>query len=149
MSASKKALSSNHSARANPVTGCPLTAALAAIGDRLFWLTLRPVAACVGLVFALNGRWFGALASRPRIADVRIPASYVAPRWGAMEADVLARVPEDADLFLVGAGVGALPVCASLSRRFSIPAVDAGHALNMMNGMENKSAGPRLYTIHG
>ena len=38
-----------------------LGSSLAAVGDRLFWLTLRPVAACVGLVFALNGRWFGAL----------------------------------------------------------------------------------------
>ena len=34
MSASKKALSGNHSARANRVTGCPLTAALAAIGGK-------------------------------------------------------------------------------------------------------------------
>ena len=34
MSASKKALSGNHAARTNPVTGCPLTAALAAIGGK-------------------------------------------------------------------------------------------------------------------
>ena len=36
MSASKKALSGNHGehARANPVEGCPLTAALAAIGGK-------------------------------------------------------------------------------------------------------------------
>ena len=34
MSVSKKALSGNHAPRANPVTGCPLTAALAAIGGK-------------------------------------------------------------------------------------------------------------------
>jgi len=39
-----------------------LGSSLAALGDRLFWLTLRPVAACVGVLFALHGRWYGALA---------------------------------------------------------------------------------------
>src|ERR671922_2635137 len=49
MSASKKALSGNHqqSARANPVSGCPLTAALAAIGGKwkliiVYWLAETP-----------------------------------------------------------------------------------------------------------
>jgi DNA-binding HxlR family transcriptional regulator len=49
MSASKKALSGNHEqrARANPVEGCPLTAALAAIGGKwkliiLYWLAESP-----------------------------------------------------------------------------------------------------------
>lgn len=93
-------------------------------------------------------RWFEDFSSRPRISEVRIPASYVATRWASMEGEVLARVPGDADLCLVGAGIGALPVCAAVSRRMSIPSLDAGHALNMMNDMEKKSAGPRLYTIH-
>jgi mannose/fructose/N-acetylgalactosamine-specific phosphotransferase system component IID len=38
-----------------------LGSALAAIGDRLFWFTLRPLAACLGLVLALSGSWMGAL----------------------------------------------------------------------------------------
>jgi PTS system mannose-specific IID component len=38
-----------------------LGSALAAIGDRLFWFTLRPFAACVGLIFATRGSWVGAL----------------------------------------------------------------------------------------
>jgi DNA-binding HxlR family transcriptional regulator len=49
MSASKKALSGNHRqlARANPVEGCPLTAALAAIGGKwkliiVYWLAESP-----------------------------------------------------------------------------------------------------------
>jgi len=39
-----------------------LGAALAAIGDRLFWFTLRPFAACLGVLFAVLGSPFGALA---------------------------------------------------------------------------------------
>jgi len=49
MSASKKALSGNHApqARANPVEGCPLTAAFAAIGGKwkliiIYWLAESP-----------------------------------------------------------------------------------------------------------
>jgi DNA-binding HxlR family transcriptional regulator len=49
MSVSKKALSSNHGqrARSNPVAGCPLTAAFAAIGGKwkliiIYWLAESP-----------------------------------------------------------------------------------------------------------
>src|SRR5215510_6201061 len=49
MSASKKALSGNHAqhARSNPVEGCPLTAAFAAIGGKwkliiIYWLAESP-----------------------------------------------------------------------------------------------------------
>ena len=49
MSVSKKALSSNHEqrARSNPVAGCPLTAAFAAIGGKwkliiIYWLAEEP-----------------------------------------------------------------------------------------------------------
>ncbi|HTK32600.1 MAG TPA: PTS system mannose/fructose/sorbose family transporter subunit IID [Candidatus Saccharimonadaceae bacterium] len=38
-----------------------LGASLAALGDRLFWLTLRPFAACLGVWVALNGGWRGAV----------------------------------------------------------------------------------------
>lgn len=92
--------------------------------------------------------WFTALSSRPSLVPVPIPASYVATRWDSMRDEVLRAVPQDVDLCLVGAGVGALRVCADLSRRFSVPALDAGHALNMMNDMESKSMGPRLFSVH-
>lgn len=92
--------------------------------------------------------WFFALSSRPVLVPVPIPASYVATRWDSMRDEVLRTVPPDADLCLVGAGVGALRVCADIGRRFSIPALDAGHALNMMNDMEKKSDGARLFTDH-
>lgn len=38
-----------------------LGSALAAIGDRLFWFTLRPLTACLGLLFAIQGSPRGAL----------------------------------------------------------------------------------------
>jgi hypothetical protein len=92
--------------------------------------------------------WFSALTSHPSLVPVPIPASYVATRWDSMRDEVLRAVPSDAELCLVGAGIGALRVCADIGRRFSIPALDAGHALNMMNDQEKKSDGARLYTDH-
>jgi PTS system mannose-specific IID component len=38
-----------------------LGSALAALGDRLFWFTLRPFAACLGLIFATSGSVLGAV----------------------------------------------------------------------------------------
>lgn len=38
-----------------------LGSSLAALGDRLFWLTLRPFAACLGVLVALGGGWPGAV----------------------------------------------------------------------------------------
>ena len=92
-------------------------------------------------------KWFGVFSSRPRLSHAAIPESYVATQWPAMKEQVLSSIPEDANLCLVGAGVGALLVCVDIAEKFSIPAIDAGHVLNMMNGREDKSKGPRLYTI--
>jgi hypothetical protein len=92
-------------------------------------------------------RWFERLGSRPRLTFVPIAAEYVATRWSSMKEDVLGKIPTDTDLCLVGAGVGALPVCVDAAMRFSVPAIDAGHILNMMNGREDKSNGMRLYTL--
>lgn len=38
-----------------------LGASLAASGDRLYWFTLRPFSACLGVLVALGGSWLGAL----------------------------------------------------------------------------------------
>jgi hypothetical protein len=78
---------------------------------------------------------------------VDIPAEYVATRWESLREKILKQIPTDTDLCLVGAGIGSLPVCIDVARRFSIPAVDAGHVLNMMNNRVDKSNGARLYTI--
>lgn len=90
--------------------------------------------------------WFARFGSRPEIVFTKIPAEYIATRWERMRAGILEKIPPDSGLCLVGAGVGALPVCVDVAERFSIPALDAGHVLNMMNGREDKSNGMRLYT---
>ncbi|MBU1776858.1 MAG: hypothetical protein KJ899_09490, partial [Gammaproteobacteria bacterium] len=90
--------------------------------------------------------WFERAGSHPRLVHVPIPASYVATRWDSMREEAFRHVPENPDCFMVGAGVGALEVCVDAARRFSAPAIDSGHILNMMNDLESKSAGPRLYT---
>ena len=90
--------------------------------------------------------WFARANSHPKLVHVPIPASYVATRWDSMREEAFRHVPENPDCFMVGAGVGALEVCVDAARRFSAPAIDSGHILNMMNDLERKSAGPRLYT---
>ena len=92
-------------------------------------------------------KWFARFSSHPNITFTEIADSYVATRWETMKEDIINRIPPDTELCLVGAGVGALLVCVDVAHKFSIPALDAGHVLNMMNDYENKSNGPRLYTI--
>ncbi len=91
--------------------------------------------------------WFARFRSRPEIVFARIPAEYVATRWKTIREGILNGIPHDADLCLVGAGAGALPVCVDAARRCSIPALDAGHVLNMMNASEDNPCGVRLFTI--
>lgn len=91
--------------------------------------------------------WFERAGSRPKLVHVPIPDSYVATQWDSMRENVFRNVPENPDCFMVGAGVGALQVCVDAARHFSVPAIDSGHILNMMNDLERKSQGPRLFTF--
>ena len=91
--------------------------------------------------------WFARFSSRPDLSFVEIPAEYVATRWGSTKEKILKQISPDTDLCIVGAGIGSLPVCVDVAMRFSIPAIDAGHVLNMMNDRVDKSNGARLYTI--
>jgi hypothetical protein len=91
--------------------------------------------------------WFARFRSRPEIVFVRIPAEYVATRWETIRDGILNGIPPDADLCLVGAGAGALPVSVDAARRHSIPALDAGHVLNMMNASVDNPCGVRLFTL--
>ena len=90
--------------------------------------------------------WFERAGSRPNLIHVPIPDSYVATKWDSIRDSVLRKVPDNPDCFMVGAGVGALQICVDMARRFSVPAIDSGHILNMMNDLEQKSQGPRLFT---
>jgi len=94
------------------------------------------------------GAWFARYGSAPDITFVEIPQSYMATRWPSIRDTILDAVPTDTDLCLVGAGIGSLLVCVDAADRCRVPAIDAGHVLNMMNGREDKSQGPRLYTVH-
>lgn len=92
-------------------------------------------------------KWFSERSSFPVLNHVSVPAEYVATKWACIRDEVLAEVPSDTDLCLVGAGVGALLVCADTAREFSIPALDAGHVINMMNNKVHKSGEGRLFTL--
>jgi len=92
-------------------------------------------------------KWFDAFSVTPRISYVPIPATFMATRWDSVREAVLSIIPSGIDLFLIGAGVGALQIAVDIAELFSAPAIDAGHVLNMMNGRIDKSGGVRLYTI--
>ncbi|MEN6374709.1 MAG: hypothetical protein ABFD75_08010 [Smithella sp.] len=91
--------------------------------------------------------WFAQFGSHPLLTFVDIPAEYVATRWEESKKEVLAKIPPDTDLCLAGAGVGALLVCVDIAKIRSLPVIDAGHVLNMMNSRVDKSNGARLYTL--
>lgn len=59
-----------------------LGSALAALGDRLFWFTLRPFAAVIGVLFALGGSWPGALALWITYNSVHLALRYRGVSWG-------------------------------------------------------------------
>ncbi len=94
-------------------------------------------------------RWFARFSSQPFLTFVKVPESYVATQWTSLKEETLRMIPPSTELALVGAGVGALLICVDLAERFAIPAIDAGHVLNMMNSREDKSKGSRLYTLWG
>lgn len=93
-------------------------------------------------------RWFNQLNSFPKLSFVDIPKEYIATQWDTFKSRILEQIPEQTDLCIVGAGVGALLICNDIAQALSIPAVDAGHVLNMMNNRVDKSNGCRLFTIH-
>jgi hypothetical protein len=90
--------------------------------------------------------WFNKGGSRVRISSVCMPSEYVATSWKQYKNDILSQIPRETDICLVGAGIGSLEVCADISQSFSIPAIDAGHVLNMISSRVDKSAGARLFT---
>ncbi|PKN76345.1 MAG: hypothetical protein CVU52_05200 [Deltaproteobacteria bacterium HGW-Deltaproteobacteria-10] len=91
--------------------------------------------------------WFAQFNSHPLLTFVDIPAEYVATRWKDNKNIIMNKIPPDTILCLAGAGVGALLICADVAETLSIPVIDAGHVLNMMNGRVDKSNGARLYTL--
>jgi len=93
------------------------------------------------------GRWFNQMNSFPKLSFVDIPKEYVATQWNTFKTAILEQIPVQTDLCIIGAGVGALLVCNDIAEKLSLPAIDAGHVLNMMNDRVDKSNGARLYTL--
>ncbi len=101
-----------------------LGATLAALGDRLFWFTLRPFAACAGVLVALSGRWRGALVMWLCYNAVHLSLRVLGPRWGYRDGPAvmngalrgrlegLTRRLADAGAALIGVLVAALLVPA-------------------------------------
>jgi hypothetical protein len=92
--------------------------------------------------------WFARRGSVPKFVHVPISNRYVATGWHRMREAVLSRLDPSVDLWMVGAGIGALQVCLDVAQASMRPAIDSGHIVNAMNDLESKSNGPRLYT-HG
>ncbi len=59
-----------------------LGSALAALGDRLFWFTLRPLVACLGVLLALDGSWMGALVLWVCYNAVHLTLRFRGVAWG-------------------------------------------------------------------
>ncbi len=59
-----------------------LGASLAASGDRLFWFTLRPFAACLGILVALGGSWLGAVALWISYNLLHLGVRFLGVGWG-------------------------------------------------------------------
>ena len=59
-----------------------LGSALAALGDRLFWATLRPFASCLGVIAALGGSWRGAAILWIVYNSVHLPLRFGGVSWG-------------------------------------------------------------------
>ena len=59
-----------------------LGSSLAATGDRLFWFTLRPFAACLGILLATSGSWVGAAAFWVCYNLLHQGIRFLGVRWG-------------------------------------------------------------------
>lgn len=90
--------------------------------------------------------WFSRAGSAPRLVHAPLADSFVATRWASMRDKVIGSIPPDVDCVMAGAGVGALEICVDAARSLRVPAIDSGHIINSMNGLESKSKGPRLFT---
>jgi mannose/fructose/N-acetylgalactosamine-specific phosphotransferase system component IID len=59
-----------------------LGSSLAALGDRLYWFTLRPFVACLGVLLVLGGSWTGALALWLCYNVLHLGVRFLGVGWG-------------------------------------------------------------------
>ena len=70
-----------------------LGSSLAALGDRLFWFTLRPFAACLGIALVLLGWAWGAVALWLTYNAVHLTVRLLGVRWGYAAGPAVASGP--------------------------------------------------------
>ena len=142
-------LLSSHGIRLTPDHYIPFYAIYAYLTSNTFLSACGGKNICIlnsDLNMKLANEWFNKGGSGARVSYVCIPSEYVAISWQQYKNDILLQIPRETDICLVGAGIGSLEVCADVSQSFSIPAIDAGHVINMINSRVDKSAGARLFT---
>jgi hypothetical protein len=77
---------------------------------------------------------------------VKIPAEYASSQIDNILGRVKKMSGENIDIAFVGAGLCALPICVEVSKTLSIPSIDGGHFLNIINSKVESSNGARLFT---
>lgn len=94
-------------------------------------------------------RWTAQFHVHPQYQYVELPPTMVAINWPVFREEILAAIDPKSDLVLVAGGAAAGPICADVAHRFNVPALDAGHVVNLMNNQVQKSNGHRAYTFKG
>jgi PTS system mannose-specific IID component len=136
-----------------------LGSALAALGDRLFWFTLRPLAACLGVLLALGGSWTGAVALWVCYNAVHLTLRYRGVAWGYRQGPAvlgqgmrerLERMVDSLSLLgaaLVGVVVAALLVPGGEPQSLTFQATLAGGlALGLLTAQHARPT-PTLYAL--
>ena len=96
-----------------------LGSSLAALGDRLFWFTLRPFAACLGVVLAIAGSTHGALALWACYNTIHLSTRMLGVGWGyrhgpAVLSEFLRRRLERLTRMLILAGCALIGVTVAV-----------------------------------
>lgn len=103
-----------------------LGSALAAVGDRLFWFTLRPFVACLGVAFALSGSWAGAVVLWVSYNLVHLGMRWRGVHWGyARGPAVLGEgLRENLDALVTRLGVMGSALVGALMAMMLVPGGD-------------------------
>jgi mannose/fructose/N-acetylgalactosamine-specific phosphotransferase system component IID len=71
-----------------------LGSSLAALGDRLYWFTLRPFAACLGVLVALGGSWLGAVVLWVCYNLLHLGVRFLGVGWGYRAGTAVLDLPQ-------------------------------------------------------
>jgi mannose PTS system EIID component len=103
-----------------------LASSLAALGDRLFWTSLRPFAACLGVLFAIAGSHLGGVVLWLCYNAVHLPLRWRGVEWGYREGPAVVSGMLRQRLERLTATIGVL-ACAVLGVMVSFLLVPGGN----------------------